>query len=263
MVVDPMVPDSQPTSHEGLVPTTLVPLQSPLLAPYAARLRHGFTGRPLPIGGQRLDDAERAANRRSWCEAVGIAHPERLAVPSQVHGDTLLPQAEAHGQAADGVLIDGPGRPALVQVADCVPILLYAPDAHVGAVVHAGWRGTAQSIAPKAVQALADRYGADPEWMVAVLGPAIGMDAYEVGWDVVEALRKTLSAEDGPVLFYSLFLGKKPHVDVRLVNFMQLSQAGLQHIEVTQWCTFYDQERFWSHRRGDWQRQGLLLELLP
>jgi len=66
------------------------------------------------------------------------------------------------------------GRAAIaVFSADCVPLLIYDPDGRRLAVVHAGWRGTAQSAARAAVLRSWRRAGR-PKAFLAAVGPSIG-----------------------------------------------------------------------------------------
>jgi YfiH family protein len=88
----------------------------------------------------------------------------------------------------DGLVTASPGIGLVVMVADCVPIVLYDPVAHVLACVHAGWRGTAQLVAEAAVTAMT-AHGARPADILAGLGPCIEADRYQVGDEVAEAVR--------------------------------------------------------------------------
>ena len=72
-----------------------------------------------------------------------------------------------HG--VDALVTDVPEVCIAVSTADCVPVLLYAPDVKAVAAVHAGWRGTVLRIAGKTVRILMDEYGADPRLMKAAL----------------------------------------------------------------------------------------------
>ena len=74
-------------------------------------------------------------------------------------------------------------------VADCVPIVLYDPAAHVLACVHAGWRGTVAGVTGAALDAMAG-LGTRPGDVIAGIGPAIGPDRYQVGEDVAAAARE-------------------------------------------------------------------------
>ena len=47
---------------------------------------------------------------------------------------------------ADALVTADPGTVLAILVADCVPIVLYDPPAHVLACVHAGWRGTVAGV---------------------------------------------------------------------------------------------------------------------
>src|SRR5574337_451377 len=51
----------------------------------------------------------------------------------------------------------------------------------IAAAVHAGWRGTAAGIAPRAVASMKEAYGIDPAALHVAMGPSIGSCCYEVG----------------------------------------------------------------------------------
>lgn len=78
-----------------------------------------------------------------------------------------------------------------VMVADCVPIVLYDPVAHVLGCVHAGWRGTVKRVGEAAVRSM-QALGSRQENVIAGLGPAAAPDRYQVGPDVVEAAQRGL-----------------------------------------------------------------------
>jgi YfiH family protein len=89
---------------------------------------------------------------------------------------------------ADALVTATPGVGLAIKIADCVPLVLYDPGAHLLGAVHAGWRGTALRVAEAAVAALAS-LGADPGRLVAGIGPCIAAHRYQVGAEVADAAR--------------------------------------------------------------------------
>lgn len=98
----------------------------------------------------------------------------------------------------DAVVTATPDLGLAVMVADCVPVVLYDPGAHVVAAVHAGWRGTVARVVDAAVEAMTP-LGADPARMLAGIGPAIVADRYQVGDEVADAARACFGGVDGIV----------------------------------------------------------------
>lgn len=169
----------------------------------ACGVRIAFTGR---AGGQssgayatlntgaHVDDDLRdvAMNRRLVLKAMG-AEAAPLIVPNQVHGTRILHIATPVDigrvasealEAGDALQVDVPGVAAMLNFADCLPLILVAPSGHF-AVVHAGWRGAVAHIASKAALSLAQG-GEDPSTFNAYIGPHIGVECFEVGLDVAE-----------------------------------------------------------------------------
>lgn len=148
----------------------------------------------------------------------------------------------------DGFLAARPGMLLTVGVADCVPALVYAPDAGAVALLHAGWRGIAAGILPAALD-LMERAGIGPEALVAWWGPAIGPCCYPVGEEVVEAIRAT---EAGPAT--GGWVRRSPEgwrVDLRAALSRQAEVRGVPRssIGVSSHCTSCSAELFFSHRR--------------
>ena len=61
-------------------------------------------------------------------------------------------------EGVDALVTNVPDVCVAVSTADCVPVLLYAPDRKVVAAVHAGWRGTVLHIARKAASLMIEAY---------------------------------------------------------------------------------------------------------
>lgn len=119
----------------------------------------------------------------------GEAAPVPLWRPKQVHGAVILDVRDpgAPQEPADGAVSTRPGVAAAVVTADCVPLLLAAEDGAAVAAVHAGWRGVAAGVVEEGVRRLAA--AAPGRALVAAIGPAAGGCCYEVGPEVLEAVR--------------------------------------------------------------------------
>lgn len=132
-------------------------------------------------------------------DAVGISL-ENMVIPHQTHEDRVLAidasflslndkERKLRLEGVDALVTNVPDVCVAVSTADCVPVLLYAPDRKVVAAVHAGWRGTVLHIARKAASLMIEAYDCDPTQLVAGIGPSISQAAFEVGEEVVKAFQ--------------------------------------------------------------------------
>lgn len=233
--------------------------QSTLLSTYAERVIHGFTGKPITLGGASFPAEEVRANRLALCNHTGL-NASRLTLPRQTHTDRCRTNDLPCEEDTDAVILTEPGISAMVQVADCVPVILYEPERHIGAVIHAGWRGTAQAITQKVAQLLIETHGTNPAKLVAAIGPSIGGCCYEVSVEVAVAVAQTIP-EQPEHLYQTMQNGNKPYVDLKQVNSLQLQALGISQIEVLNACTRCLNDQLWSHRRGEAGRQVAFLQL--
>ncbi len=145
--------------------------------------------------GDRTDDV--ISNRARAAAAFGVPL-HSMVFARQVHGTAASwVDAEDCGRGTtseddavadtDILMTSSPGVTLAVLVADCVPIALVDPAAHVLAAVHAGWRGTAGAAVSAALGAMAER-GGRPERVLAYLGPAVDPRRYQVTDPVHQAL---------------------------------------------------------------------------
>ena len=109
--------------------------------------------------------------RLRQCHSDGVVCLDRFAP-----GD---PPAEG-----DALITRRSGLLMVVQVADCLPVLIVDRAKRIVAAVHAGWRGLLAGVVPKTLEAMQSRYACDPRHCLAVIGPSIGPCCYEVGQDV-------------------------------------------------------------------------------
>jgi hypothetical protein len=191
--------------------------------------------------GDRLADV--AENRRRVREALTL--PEEPCWLSQVHGTRIL-QADAPAQRepteADGAVTHQPGRVLAVLVADCLPVLLARRDGSAIAVAHAGWRGLAAGVLEAAVAAL----HSSPGELCAWLGPAIGLDHFEVGEEVQAAF---CAADPGAAEAFAPNARGRWQCDLPGLARRRLAAQGLTEIHGEAPCTFSRPEHFYSYRR--------------
>ena len=97
---------------------------------------------------------------------------QKIYLPIQKHTDKVLVlDSDLSPGIADAVITNNKGILLGVQVADCVPVLLYDAKKNVIGVVHAGWRGTAASILKKTIEAMQERFGSFSDDIKIAIGP--------------------------------------------------------------------------------------------
>ena len=237
-------------------------LRSKFFDAYADKLAYGFSVKPKPVAGISLNTDDLIENRTYWLKALGIDEDvSTLRYPTQVHGDQWFQASQTVHAEADGIWLDQPQLPAVVFSADCTPVMLYAPDIHQGMALHCGWKSTAQSLAAKGAKHLVAQ-GADVSKLIAVIGPALSLDGFEVGDEVIDQLKATLLESVDPSVWGTINVKtNKWHANVPRVNALQLEAIGVEHVEILPFATDTNPEWFWSFRAGDWQRQGSFLML--
>ena len=118
--------------------------------------------------------------------------PMRVVQAHQVHGDRVAVVTSADTtreelEGYDALVTDVPGVAIGARTADCIPVLMYDPVHRAVAAVHSGWKGTVLKIAAKALSVMASKYGTRAADILAVIGPGIGPDSFQVGPEVAEA----------------------------------------------------------------------------
>lgn len=205
----------------------------------------------LNLGNAVGDDPVAVAdNRRRFADRLEGARPLWL---QQVHGARVVRADDMAADAspqADAAWTDEPGVACVVQVADCLPVLLASIDGRAVAAAHAGWRGLAGGVLDATVAALCEGAGVEPSALQAWLGPCIGADAFEVGVDVRDAFAEAWVRD--PAL---LRCAPRPdgaprwRADLAGLARARLARLGLVKISGGSWCTVNDPSRFFSYRR--------------
>jgi YfiH family protein len=218
-------------------------------------------------------------NRQDFFAALKASKMPVIAL-RQIHSDIVQvvnsSNSEPSGDAlkGDALITSEPGILLVVQTADCVPILLADKKRRAVAAIHAGWRGTLQRIAEKALGRMQMEFGTSPQDVIAALGPGIGQCCFEVGPEVAaEFAAKFPEASEwfkGP--FDSLARGDndpnwlpwltmrppghqlpepRAHLDLIAANRAILINAGILpgNISSSGFCTACRTDLFFSYRR--------------
>ena len=158
----------------------------------------------------------------------------------------------------DGLITNEPGLVLSTFYADCVPLYFVDPIRKAVGLSHSGWRGTVHKIGKITVQAMADQYGSRPEDIVAIIGPSICQDCYEVSEDVILEFQKYYREDCQSELYYRKENGKY-QLNLWRANEIVMEEAGIlpENIHTTQWCTCCNPELLYSHRASKGKRGNL------
>jgi YfiH family protein len=133
-----------------------------------------------------------------------------------------------------------------IMAADCLPVVLVDRVTQVVAVVHAGWRGSLQSVGSVVVKALSKAHGTNPADLLVFFGPSAHVCCYQVGPEFADSIDRG-EYTDGVLeeRCGSFFLNVP-----RLMSH-QLTASGVPAQSISAQyavCAMCD-ERFYSHRR--------------
>lgn len=225
-----------------------------------AGLPHLFTTRHFPGVGVPGSGAVFTSEAGPLLATRGLGAPPAFA--KQVHGaDVLVAERAGHAGEADALLTERRGLPLAILTADCLPIVIYDPAGGRLAAVHAGWRGTVQSVARAAVDRLVEA-GSDADGLVVGIGPSIGPCCYEVDGPVIGALSAAFPG--GWERWVTPAGPGKWMLDLWAANHDQLTAADVDPsmIDNLRLCTACNLDRFHSYRREGSTRLGRLGRLV-
>ncbi|MBX7245849.1 MAG: peptidoglycan editing factor PgeF [Candidatus Sumerlaeaceae bacterium] len=209
-------------------------------------LRHGSTSRAfVEPGGERAVDTQRLR------DLLGIGDFP-VAYANQRHTANVAVVTAGSGNRepivfpdTDALVCRGIGTALCVFTADCVPILLCDARTHAVAAIHAGWKGTFDRIASKAVETMAE-LGSDPEDIVAWLAPSICGEVYEVSPEMVAQFSQGF--QDASRAGVEFLRGR--NLDLPALNVFQMASSGIPqgNIETSGICTLRNHDKFHSYR---------------
>lgn len=225
-------------------------LEFDLLEPYphvvhGVFLRHGGTSKDphasLNLSTETSDHADRIkVNRDMVAKSLNVpkilfAHQTHSANVHRVtakNADKLPP--------ADALFTTEKNLGLAVTHADCQAVLFYDPVHEAVAAVHAGWKGSAQNIFARVIDAMHRDVGTQPHQLIVCISPSLGPDHAEF---------KNYKQEL-PQDFWT-FQVKPNYFDFWEISKKQLTNAGVldKNIEVTGICTQCNPDDYFSYRR--------------
>jgi len=200
------------------------------------------------------DRSVTAEKRAEFVASLGL-NPEKFFVVKQIHGENIVRvnlETESTGSMmADGLMTDCPGAVIAILTADCLPVFFCDPTKRAVGIAHSGWKGALHGIAPKMVSAFQQNFGSRPENIFIGFGPCIRQMSYEVGVEFESMF---------PGFFQASKIEGKGYFDLAGYVRKDLVEAGIltQHIQDTGWCTFKEQDHFYSYRRENHTRERIL-----
>ena len=198
------------------------------------------------LGGKSGDDPNHVlANRVALSNAIDA----KLSLVSQVHSGVAVDVDElfvmnrpfgfdvsgGKGETAQQVA-ETTDEPAVVEAdgqvtaqknvalgmfaADCLPVLMADPKAGVIGAAHCGRRGLQKGVIGATIEKMVAK-GAQPERIVATLGPCICGDCYEVGGDIADEFDAQFPGT------FTLSRFGQPGIDIAAAALQELAKAGV------------------------------------
>lgn len=173
---------------------------------------------------------------------VSFPESKRIIHPTQTHSDHVeIVDERIDYPDTDGLILTNTEDTVYLKFADCTPLIFYDKENKIGAVSHAGWRGTAAKIGVKTINKMSANFGTRPENIVALIGAAISICCYEVSEEVRDTLLATV---ENPI---GLYEGR--NVDLKGINAQQLREIGVKNIDICPYCTSCNNDLFYSYRK--------------
>ena len=196
--------------------------------------------------------------------AATICRDEVLPCPvvqmNQVHGvrTVVVDRPDMTSDELDGydaMITNLQGVAIGVRTADCIPILLYDPVKRVAAAIHSGWRGTVARIISNTVSKMRSVYATEPSDLLAVIGPGICADCFQVGEEVALKFKESGFTLDSVWSFRGPKNGEDMngghHIDLKEACRQTLLECGIrnENIQMSTLCSYEDTDFLFSARK--------------
>lgn len=172
-------------------------------------------------------------------------------IPKQCHSDRVVIYPTDFNLGipeADAVITQETNTVIAIRTADCLPILINDPTSHYIAVVHAGWRGVANNIVSKTIDALINLQVSSQSLQIWV-GPHIQFASFE--FLLIEAEQLLHDIPSSQYQNYIQHISKdKCKINLFALVASQCARYGIQAINSLV-DTYTNQELCYSYRRGD------------
>jgi len=234
-------------------------LKSQLSLVHAFSTRTGgcsnFPYQSLNLGltcGDNPEDVQK--NRNLYFNYLDIPQ-KRLVFPVQIHSDHIqIVDSPGIVDDCDALITQTSNLFLTIQTADCFPVFIFDPQTITIAIIHSGWKGAAANITGKTIQKIKNIFHADPQKILATIGPGVQMKNFQVDEPVYSQFEPKYFTPDGPGHY---------RMDLQMAIFDQLLAAGLnkQNVECNPDCTYEKEELYYSYRR-DGQNSGRMMGVI-
>ena len=185
-------------------------------------------------------------NLQKVCKKINCSL-NKLILLNQIHSNKVILINKILKKKPTGdALITSKNKFALgILTADCAPIFIFDPKTEMIAAIHTGWKGAYKKIVSKTVNKLKKK-GSNVQDLIAVIGPCISANKYEVKKDF---LKKFMKLNNKNIIFFN-FNKKKIFFNLNKYIKNQLKEIGVKNIEIINKDTYLRKNNFFSYRRS-------------
>lgn len=210
---------------------------------------------------QTIHKVSEGATIKDW-QQLGIGHgfvgkqEQGCAGPKlakQVHGTRIveyISQDPWSQPEADGIWTRAEHGIIGIQTADCLPVLIYHENLVMA--LHAGWRGLLNGMLVQASKLIRQQLVSVEDCYIA-FGPAISLQAFEVGPEIIDAYTDAFALIEPTEMTQCLQPGKgdRHHLDLKKLAVLQSLHLGFrpEHVWLHQACTKLSPNLWHSYRR--------------
>ncbi len=227
----------------------------------SSRLIHGYSTRiggvsltpfnSLNLGINTKDDPQNVKkNRTIFFKSLNIDQ-SRCVFPGQVHSDNIQIVSKAGiVNNCDALITYEKNLFLTIQTADCFPVFLFDPINEIIALVHSGWRGTAQNIVGKTI----DKMKCNTNNLLAAIGPGIQQSCYQVNKKTADNFASKYLITDGKDHY-------KLNILAAIYDQIREKDVHAENIEADSDCTHCRSDLYYSYRR-DGEDSGRMMGII-
>jgi len=190
------------------------------------------------------------ANLKKVCKKIGCKI-NNLILLNQIHSNKVysINNLIKKKPTGDGLITYKKKIALGILTADCAPIFFFDPQKKIIGAIHAGWKGAFKKIIKKTLDSFKKK-GSKLENLIAVIGPCIAKQNYEVKKDF---LKKFLKENQKNKIF---FIFNKKGIFFSLNDYIkyQLENTGIKNVEIINKDTYLNKNNFFSSRRSRKQK---------